>query len=72
MIKGEHQKISELKINLDVQNADEYEAIIKEISDKVYDLESLVEKANKFKMKVGVGQSYIEVEVPPIEFSIEF
>ncbi|WP_373706090.1 hypothetical protein [Jeotgalibaca porci] len=72
MIKGEHQKISELKINLDVQNADEYEAIIKEISDKVYDLKSLVEKANKFKMKVGVGQSYIEVEVPPIEFSIEF
>lgn len=72
MIKGEHQKISELKINLDVQNEDEYEAIIKEISDKVYDLKSLVEKANKFKMKVGVGQSYIEVEVPPIEFSIEF
>ena len=57
---------------LDVQSADEYEAIVKEISDKIYDLESLVEKANEFKMKVRVGDSYIiEVEVPPIELSIE-
>ena len=70
MNKGKNLK--DVFINIDVVNADEYQALVKDISDKVHELEVAIDKANDFKLKVGVGEEYIDVQVPPIVMEIEF
>ena len=70
MNKGKNLK--DVFINIDVVNADEYQALVKDISDKVHELEAAIDKANDFKLKVGVGEEYIDVQVPPIVMEIEF
>ena len=70
MDKGRNLK--DVFTNIDVVNADEYQALVKDISDKVRELEAAIDKANDFKLKVGVGEEYIDVQVPPIVMEIEF